>query len=59
MTATHVRRFSVMVALVAFSLLSTACNTTKATIDTTVKFFSSTSPNEMFTEDGLVVESQR
>jgi Protein of unknown function (DUF3015) len=36
-----------------------ACNTTKATIDSTVKFFSSTSPNSLFTADGMVEPKQR
>ena len=36
-----------------------ACNTTKATFDTTVKFFSSTSPDSMFTKDGMVEQKQK
>jgi len=36
-----------------------ACNTTKATIDTTVKFFSSTTPDSLVTEDGLVNQDQK
>lgn len=36
-----------------------ACNTTKATVDTTVNFFSSTSPNELFTSDGMIVKKQK
>jgi hypothetical protein len=35
------------------------CNTTKATIDTTVNFFSSTTPNDLFTGDGLVRQEQK
>ena len=35
------------------------CNTTKATVDTTVNFFSSTSPNELFTSDGMVLKDQK
>jgi hypothetical protein len=35
------------------------CNTTKATVDTTVNFFSSTSPNELFTSDGMVLKEQK
>ena len=34
-----------------------ACNTSKATIDTTIKFFSSTSPGSMFTPDGMVEQN--
>lgn len=36
-----------------------ACNTTKATMDTTVKFFSSTSPSSLFTADGMVEQKQK
>lgn len=51
--------------LLAVSLLvglmgsSNACNTTKATADSIVKFSSSTSPDSMFTGDGVVVKDQR
>jgi hypothetical protein len=45
------------IVVIAFSLA--ACNTTKATIDSTVKFFSSTSPDSMFTGDGLVEQKQK
>lgn len=34
------------------------CNTTKATVDTTVNFFSSTTPNELFS-DGMVVKEEK
>ena len=40
-------------------LILAACNTSKATIDTTVKFFSSTSPDSMFTADGMVEQKQK
>jgi hypothetical protein len=46
-------------AVVSLALTCSACNTTKATMDTTVKFFSSTSPEEMFTVDGLVEPKQK
>ena len=36
-----------------------ACNTTKATVDTTVKFFSSTSPDSMFNKDGIVEDQHK
>ena len=36
-----------------------ACNTTKATVDTFAKFTSSTSPGEMFDADGYVKQSQK
>jgi DUF3015 family protein len=45
--------------IVVIALSLAACNTTKATIDTTVKFFSSTTPGELFTADGLVEQKQR
>ena len=45
------------IVVIAFSLA--ACNTTKATFDTTVKFFSSTTPGELFTADGLVEQKQK
>ncbi len=43
----------------AAGLMFAACNTTKATVDTTVNFFSSTSPNELFTADGMVRKEQK
>ena len=46
--------------LIMGSCLSlSACNTTKATMDSTVKFFSSTSPNSLFTADGMVEQKQK
>jgi hypothetical protein len=36
-----------------------ACNTTKATIDTTVAFLSSTSPQDLFSADGTVKQEQK
>jgi hypothetical protein len=47
------------IAVGSLALTCLACNTTKATMDTTVKFFSSTSPEEMFTVDGLVEPKQK
>jgi hypothetical protein len=37
----------------------TACNTTKATVDTVVKFTSSTSPDSMFNQDGIVADNRK
>lgn len=37
----------------------TGCNTTKATFDTTKNFFSSTTPSDLFTEDGMVAHDQK
>ena len=45
--------------VIVIGLNLAACNTTKATIDTTVNFFSSTTPNSLFTEDGLVKQEQK
>jgi hypothetical protein len=53
------RRLVTASAIVAMALSVTACNTTKATIDTTVKFFSSTSPDSLFTADGMVARDQK
>lgn len=39
--------------------LTAACNTTKATVDTTVNFSSSTSPQSLFTQDGQVAKDQQ
>jgi len=45
-------------AIVIASMLS-GCNTMKASTDTTVKFFSSTTPDAMFTKDGMVEHKQK
>jgi hypothetical protein len=47
------------VGIMAVGLGLSACNTTKATVDTTVKFFSSTSPEDLFSADGLMVKEQQ
>lgn len=52
-------RFICMVTLASVGIATGACNTTKATIDTTVKFFSSTSPDSLFTADGMVARDQK
>jgi hypothetical protein len=54
-----VRRVLIACGVVVIGLNLAACNTTKATIDTTVNFFSSTTPNGLFTEDGLVRQEQK
>lgn len=53
------RRVLTTCAVIVIGLNLAACNTTKATIDTTVNFFSSTTPNELFTADGLVRQEQK
>lgn len=45
--------------LASIGLSFSACNTSKATVDTIAKFTSSTSPGEWITGDGMVVESQK
>jgi hypothetical protein len=40
-------------------LVLSACNTTKATVDTFAKFTSSTSPEEWIDSDGVIQESQK
>ncbi len=45
--------------VIVLALSLSACNTTKATMDTTQKFFSSTSPEDLFSGDGIVVRDQR
>jgi hypothetical protein len=47
------------VALATVCLGISACNTSKATIDTFAKFTSSTSPGDWINGDGMVVESQK
>lgn len=47
------------VIVVSVGLMLTACNTTKATYDSIIKFSSSTSPEDLFTADGLVKEDQK
>ena len=47
------------VVLASFGLVISACNTSKATVDTFAKFTSSTSPGEFINADGIVLESQK
>ena len=53
------RRMLIACGVIVIGVNLAACNTTKATIDTTVNFFSSTTPNSLFTEDGLVKQEQK
>lgn len=53
------RRMLTACGVIVIGVNLAACNTTKATIDTTVNFFSSTTPNSLFTEDGLVKQEQK
>lgn len=53
------RNLGLAMCVAAAGLTVGACNTTKATMDTTVNFFSSTSPNELFSADGMVLKEQK
>jgi len=45
--------------LASTAFVVSACNTTKATVDTFAKFTSSTSPGEWINADGVIQESQK
>ncbi len=45
--------------LASAGLVISACNTSKATVDTFAKFTSSTSPGEWINADGVIQESQK
>ena len=45
--------------VIATALAVAGCNTTKATIDTTIDFFSSTTPRDLFSSDGMVLKEQK
>jgi hypothetical protein len=47
------------IVLVSAGFVLTACNTTKATVDTFAKFTSSTSPGEWINADGVIRDSQK
>ncbi len=53
------QRRGIGLCLMALSLVVAGCNTTKATVDTTVNFFSSTTPNDLFSADGMVLKEQK
>ena len=59
MTSTLRQQFMSMVGVLAMGVALSACNTTKATIDTTVAFFSSTTPQDLFSQDGQVRQEQK
>ena len=59
MTTTLRHQLAAMVGIMALGLTLSACNTTKATVDTTGRFFSSTSPEDLFSADGLVKQEQK
>jgi len=45
--------------LASVGLVISACNTTKATVDTFAKFTSSTSPGDFINADGIIQDSQK
>jgi hypothetical protein len=53
------KNFGYGLVMVYLGFAVSACNTTKATSDTIVKFSSSTSPGELFTSDGLVAREHK
>lgn len=59
MVTSMARRVLTACGVIVIGLNLAACNTTKATVDTTVNFFSSTTPSGLFTEDGLVKQEQK
>ena len=59
MNSTERRRLLAAVGIMAVGLSLSACNTTKETSDTTVKFFSSTSPEDLFSQDGFIKQEQK
>ena len=54
-----VRHQGIGLCLIAVSLLTQACEVTKASVDTTMNFTSSTSPNNLFSADGMVLKEQK
>jgi DUF3015 family protein len=59
MKSIRCRHLIIACGIMAMALSVTGCNTTKATVDTTVKFFSSTSPGDLFTADGIIARDQK
>ncbi|MBK7485652.1 MAG: hypothetical protein IPI70_05705 [Nitrospira sp.] len=58
-TATSMKNLGLGLCVVAAGFMVGGCNTTKATVDTTVNFFSSTSPNGLFSAGGMVLKEQK
>ena len=59
MSSMTLKALVVLVGLATTGLVISACNTSKATVDTFAKFTSSTSPEEFFNADGVVQEGQK
>ena len=54
-----VQRQAIGLCLIAVSVFIGGCNTTKARVDTTINFFSSTTPNDLLSADGMVLKEQK
>ena len=59
MSIMTVKGFVGALVLASVGLGLSACNTTKATVDTFAKFTSSTSPGEFINVDGVIQEGQK
>lgn len=59
MSSTTWKNLMGAVVLVSAGFVLTACNTTKATLDTFAKFTSSTSPEEWINGDGVIEERHK
>jgi hypothetical protein len=59
MRTRSLKRLVGVLVLASTALVVSACNTTKATVDTFAKFTSSTSPEEWINGDGVIQESQK
>jgi hypothetical protein len=55
----NVKEFVGAVILAGAALMMSACNTSKATLDTFAKFTSSTSPSDWINGDGLIKEEHK
>jgi hypothetical protein len=59
MTSTLRQQFMSTAAVIAVAIGLSACNTTKETTDTMVLFVSSTSPQDLFSQDGQIRQDQK
>ncbi|MGE3154876.1 MAG: DUF3015 family protein [Nitrospiraceae bacterium] len=59
MTTTLRHRLLEVMGIMILGLTLSACGTTKATLDSTSNFLSSTTPGALLTEDGLVRQEQK
>lgn len=59
MSSMALKALAVLMVLASTGLVFSACNTTKATVDTFAKFTSSTSPGEWINADGVIQNDQK